>query len=80
MEWISWVWNNCCCCTGYNLEKRKKIFLTTEEIRKKALVMLEAWKVDQYANNRFLYKIPQEQSKKQLDLFIEKLTAYNLYL
>lgn len=80
MENISWFWNTCCCCTNYILKKRKKKFLTPEQIRAKALIMLEEWKVDQYANNRFLYKIPQEQIRKQLDIYIKDLTAYNLYL
>ena len=42
--------------------------------------MLQKWKIDMYANNRFLYKIPQKQINDQLDLFIKEVRIDNIYL
>ena len=80
---MEWFWENCCCCYsyyGYQLKKREKIFLTDEQIKFKALQMLYDWKIETYANNRFLYKIPIEKEREQLDLFIKKLKIDNIYL
>lgn len=80
MEYIKWFFDNCCCYSGYVLKKKKKKILNEEQIREKALVMLQKWTIDMYANNRFLYKIPQKQINDQLDLFIKEVRIDNIYL
>ena len=58
-----------CCKYG----KKKNI-----SIKNKAIQMLNDWKVDTYANNRFLHKIPEERSRKQYKLFLKELEDNNL--
>ena len=78
-EWIKWINETCCCC-GYQIRKKKKKILTEEQIKEKALEMLAKWKVDMYANNRFLYKIPEKQISDQYALFVRDLRIDNIYL
>ena len=68
IEWIKWI-NENCCCYGYQIKKKKKKIFTEEQIRKKALEMLNKWKVDMYDNNDLLYKIPEKQINEQYELF-----------
>lgn len=76
---INWLLETCC-CSKYHIKQRKKKILTDEQIREKALIMLSKWRIDMYANNRSLYKIPQKKEMEQLDLFIKQLKIENIYL
>lgn len=59
-------------CCRYS--KKEKKILTDEEIQNKAKIMLNDWKVTIYANNKFLYRIPEAREKEQLNIFIKELT------
>lgn len=54
--------------------------LTEEEIQCQARKMLNQWKVTVYANNKFLYKIPEAREREQLKKFIKELSdKHNLH-
>ncbi len=63
-----------CLCQIFNCCKyAKKHKLTNEKtIKNKAIQMLNDWKVDTYANNRFLHKITEERLRKQYKLFLKE--------
>ena len=72
-SYFVYLFNSIYCC-----KYGKKHKLTNEEIKNKATQMLNDWKVDTYANNRFLHKIPEERSRKQYKLFLKELEDNNL--
>ena len=71
MDTIWWVVEECCCCR--RKEKKRIKRKDSEKINRKALKLLEQWKVDQYANNRFLHNIPQERIDRQLQIILREL-------
>ena len=57
-------------CCKYSKKKRK--YITNEQIRDRALMLLNEWKVETSANNKFLYKIPEE--REQYILYLNEVS------
>lgn len=55
------------------LRRLTKNKLDPQQIRTKALEMLDEWEIQMYASNKHLYKIPAIRRTEQLEFFIKQL-------
>lgn len=55
------------------LRRLTKNKLDPQQIRTKALEMLDEWEIQMYATNKHLYKIPAIRRTEQLEFFIKQL-------
>lgn len=70
LGWIRYFWS-------FISRDKRLTRLTHEEISEKARKMLNDWKVDRYAENKFLYTIPSWRSSEKYKEFVDKLTKEN---
>jgi len=82
-SYFVYLFNSIYCCKygkkhKLTNEEIKNKEIKNKEIKNKATQMLNDWKVDTYANNRFLHKIPEERSRRQYRLFLKELEDNNL--
>lgn len=62
-----------CLCTFFKKLFSRKPEKSMDDIEAEAKELLEIWKVETYANNQYLMKIPEERIKRKYHEIVQRL-------